>query len=129
TNPVITDTPSDLTVEEGYTAQNLSWTATDANPNTYTIESEGTGIVEGPTAWTSGGLITYDIPDGLSPGVYTYIITFIDESGNTVSDTVVFTVEEVADGRGAISFGNYYILFTVLSIIGVLILIKRKIIH
>jgi len=38
TNPVITVSPNDFTVEYGYTGQSISWTATDANPDTYTIE-------------------------------------------------------------------------------------------
>ncbi|MCK4382661.1 MAG: hypothetical protein KAW66_05145, partial [Candidatus Lokiarchaeota archaeon] len=38
TDPAIISAPSDLTVEFGYTGQSVSWTATDANPNTYTIE-------------------------------------------------------------------------------------------
>ena len=36
-------------MEYGYTGQSLSWTATDANPDTYTIELQGSGIVAGPT--------------------------------------------------------------------------------
>ena len=45
TNPVITSIQDDITVEEGYSGQTLSWTTTDLFPATYTIELDGTGIV------------------------------------------------------------------------------------
>jgi len=70
--PIISNAPGDFTVEAGYTGQSISWTATDPNPDTYTIELLGTGIVAGPTAWTSGNAINYDIPDGFSVGSYIY---------------------------------------------------------
>ena len=94
TNPNITSAPSDLTVEFGYTEENISWTATDAHPNTYTIELQGSGIVAGLTAWTSGGTITYILPDDFAIGVYTYTINFTDNYGNFFTDSVNFTVED-----------------------------------
>jgi hypothetical protein len=93
-NPVISNAPTDLSVESGYTGQSLSWTATDANPSTYTIELESTGIVTGPTAWTSGIAITYDIPDGFDVGVYVYTVNFTDDDGNYATDSVTFPVED-----------------------------------
>ena len=128
TNPSIISAPSDLTVEFGYTGQSLSWTATDPYPNTYTIELQGTGIVVGPTVWTSGNTINYNIPDRFTPGVYVYNITFTDESGNYITDTVKITVREVTTdgGGGAISFGNYYLIFLVIGIISLTIVQKRK---
>ncbi|HEA70516.1 MAG TPA: hypothetical protein ENH98_01175 [archaeon] len=44
------------------------------------------------TAWTSGGAVTYNIPDGLAPGDHTYEIIFLDTNGHNVSDTAVMTV-------------------------------------
>jgi len=103
-------------VEFGYTGQSLSWTATDANPDTYTIELQGTGIIAGPTVWTSGNAINYNIPNGFSPGVYTYNITFTDESGNSISDTVTVTIVDDDDEPpgGAIPFE----LIIIASVIG-----------
>lgn len=43
-DPVITDSPANFTVVEGYTGQNLSWTATDANPGNYTITRDVTPL-------------------------------------------------------------------------------------
>jgi hypothetical protein len=97
TNPTITNAPSDLTVEFGYTGQSISWTATDANPDTYTIELQGTGVVRGPTAWTSGVAITYAIPNGFTLGVYVYTVNFADDYGNFITDSVTFTVEDTED--------------------------------
>jgi len=96
-NPSIISAPSDLTVEFGYTGQSLSWTATDLNPNTYTLELQGTGIVTGPTSWTSGLAITYNIPDGFGVGFYTYTVNFTDDYGNFITDLVVFTVQDTTN--------------------------------
>jgi hypothetical protein len=93
-DPIISNAPSDFTVEAGYTGQGISWTATDSNPNTYTIELQGSGIVAGPTVWTSGNAINYNIPDGFSVGSYVYTVTFTDDYGNFITDSVTFTVDE-----------------------------------
>jgi hypothetical protein len=93
-DPVITQSPSDKIIEAGYTGETLSWRATDTNPNTYTIELEGVGTVAGPTAWLSGSLVTYNIPDGLSVGEYDYTITFTDDHGFYAADTVKVTVQD-----------------------------------
>ncbi|TFG00194.1 MAG: hypothetical protein EU540_05600 [Promethearchaeota archaeon] len=96
-NPVISDTPEDLKVLSGYTGQSFSWTATDPNPNTYSIELAGSGIVTGPTFWSSGVAVTYNIPDGLSLGEYFYTINFTDDYDHFTTDTVKFTVYEPDD--------------------------------
>ncbi|MBA7584344.1 hypothetical protein ES708_26297 [subsurface metagenome] len=128
TNPTITSAPSDLTVEFGYMGQSLSWTATDSNPNTYTIELQGSGIVAGPTAWTSGVAITDNIPDGFDPGVYTYNITFTDESGNSISNIVTVTINSIDDEPpgGAIPFGNFFLIFIGLSVVCLIFTKKRQ---
>jgi microcystin-dependent protein len=95
TNPIISESPYDVVVNEGYLNRLISWTATDPYPDTYTIELEGSGIVVDHTTWTSGIPVTYTIPEGFSAGTYTYIITFYDEEGNSVSESVLFTVREL----------------------------------
>ncbi|MFW9941494.1 MAG: LVIVD repeat-containing protein, partial [Candidatus Thorarchaeota archaeon] len=109
-NPVITESPSDLTVEFGYTGQNLSWTVTDASSDTYTIELQGSGIVEGPTNWTSGVTIIYNIPDGFVLGVYVYTVNFTDRRSNFITDSVNFTVGEDATNPNIISAPSDFIL-------------------
>ncbi|TFG17866.1 MAG: hypothetical protein EU531_02070 [Promethearchaeota archaeon] len=93
-DPTITQSPSDKVIEAGYTGESLSWRATDTNPNTYSIELEGNGIVAGPTAWSSGSLVTYNIPEGLSVGEYDYTINFTDDHGFYATDSVKVTVQD-----------------------------------
>jgi len=91
-DPIITDSPSNFTVEAGYTGQSISWTATDLNNATYTIKLQGTGIVAGPSNWNNDTPITYNIPEGFGTGDYLYTINIIDIDGNFVKDTMNFTV-------------------------------------
>ncbi|MHA1453200.1 MAG: hypothetical protein ACTSRD_10090, partial [Promethearchaeota archaeon] len=126
TDPVISSNPADIIVEEGYSGQTLSWTTTDLFPGTYTIELSGTGTVVDHTAWTSGDTITYSVPNGLSAGTYTYTITFYDEYGNSVLDSVVFTVEEPPTPTIP-GFGVPVILFiTALTILTMILVLKKK---
>jgi len=93
-DPVITNSPDNFTIETGYVGESISWTATDLNPNTYTIVLEGVGIVAGPLAWASGVAITYNIPGGYAAGNYTYTITITDKYGNFATDSVAMTIIE-----------------------------------
>ncbi len=128
TNPVITVSPNNFTVEVGYTEQSLSWTATDLNPDNYTIELQGTGIVAGPTEWTIGNAINYSIPNGFSPGVYIYTVNFTDDFGNSISNKVTVTIKAISGG--AIPFELIIIALVIGGggVIGVatLLLIIRK---
>jgi len=120
---IISNALSDLTVEFSYTGQSKSWTATDENPDTYTIELQGSDIVAGSTVWTSGVNITYNVTDGFVPGVYTYKITFTDESGNSISNTVTVTIKE------AIPFGNFFLIFIGFSVICLIFTKKHQIVR
>jgi len=93
-DPVITG-PSDATVANNYTGESISWTATDANPDLYTIWVNTTEVAS-DVAWTSGTPVVYNIPDGLGTGIHTYRINYEDYQGNSASDTVLFTVEAPA---------------------------------
>jgi hypothetical protein len=128
TDPVITFSSDDITIEVGYNNLNISWTATDIFPGTYTIEMVGSGIVIGPLTWTSGKPIVYDIPDGLATGTYVFDITIIDESGNTATATITVTVT-VSGGtsNGTIPFGGSFVLISIATIIGLVVLRKRRI--
>jgi hypothetical protein len=130
TNPVIILSSNNITAEVGYTGLSISWTATDTNPDTYTIELLGTGIIGVPTAWTSGNPITYNIPDGFDSGVYIYNITFTDVYGNSISDLVSVTITEVVvPPEEGIPFGYTFLIFIGLSVIYLLIAKKKKIIR
>jgi len=132
-DPIISNAPSDFTVEYGYTEQSISWTATDANPDTYTIELIGTGIVVTSTPWADNTPVVYNIPDGFAPGVYTYKITFTDESGNSISNTVTVTIKSTGDDDeppgGVIPFGNSFLIFIGFSVICLIFTKKRQIVR
>ena len=127
-NPIITNTPSDFTADYGYTGVSISWTATDANPNIYTIALQGIGVVAGPSTWSSGVAITYNVPDSLAVGEYFYTVNFTDDYDNYITDTVKMTVREVTtDGNGgSVSFGNYYLSFLIIGIILLSVNQKRR---
>ncbi|MHA1618593.1 MAG: hypothetical protein ACTSVZ_04865, partial [Promethearchaeota archaeon] len=99
TNPSIVNFPSDISVEISYSDQSITWNATDSNPNNYTIELLGVGIVEGPIAWESGVAITFDIPDGFEVGTYMYTINFTDDYGNSITENVIFVVSSPNDEK------------------------------
>lgn len=94
-DPMITDSPSDFTIDYGYTGVSISWTATDPNPNIYTIELQGSGMVVSPSLWVSGIEITYNVPDGLATGIYSYFVNFTDDYDNFITGTIIMTVKEV----------------------------------
>ncbi|HEC39960.1 MAG TPA: hypothetical protein ENI29_17105 [bacterium] len=100
TPPVVTINPSDLSVLVGYTGESFTWAATDANAGTYTITLDGTIDVTA-TAWTSGTNVTYNIPDGLALGSHTFVITFSDTYGNTVSDSALVIINPAEDTPSA----------------------------
>ena len=90
-DPVIIDSPSNFTVDETYTGQSISWTATDANAGNYTITRDVTTVVT-TTNWTSGTPVVYNIPDGLLVGTYTFTIDFQDTSLASNTSSVVMTI-------------------------------------
>jgi len=91
--PLFTDIPENPSEHEGYSNLSISWIAIDLYPATYTIELDGNEVIS-PTAWTSGSAITYDIPNDMLKGYYNITIIVTDESGNTVHETVIFTVND-----------------------------------
>ena len=78
--------------------------------------------------WISGVAITYNIPDVFGIGIYTYNITFSDESGNSISNTVKLTINSAPEGAIPLD------LIIIASVIGggavigvaVVIIIKKK---
>ena len=104
TAPQFIDTPEDFSADEGYSEETISWTVTDLYPTIYTIELDGTEVIPA-TAWISGTVISYIVPDGLLEGDYTISIFMSDEGGNTAQDTVIFTVSsETPDDTTAPQF-------------------------
>jgi len=129
TDPTIVNAPSDLTLDTGYMVESLSWTATDAHPDYYTIELQGSGVVAGSLPWTSGDPISYNIPDSLAAGVYVYTVTFTDEYNNFIQDSVTVTINSSSSPPppGGIPFGNFFLIIIGLSVIGLIFTKKRQI--
>ena len=127
TDPVVTVSPTDLTLAPDYTGQTLSWTATDANAVSYSIKLNGSLVIVPATPWTSGTPVTYDIPDGIAISVTTYEITFTDLNGNTATDSVTVTVEATSDAPAIPGFEPLIVIgiATIVSI-GLIALKKKK---
>jgi len=124
--PTITSAPSDFTVESNYTGVSISWTATESNPNSYTIELQGSAIVVGPSLWSSGIAVTYNVPDGLAIGDYIYTVNFTDDYGYFITDTITMTVQKVTtdgDGDGTI---HGYDIAILIGVIGVSVLLLKR---
>ncbi len=80
--------PDNLTFEEGMIGFVITWYATDNYPDSFTIKKNGSHVKSG--LWSTDA-ITISL-DGLSAGVYEYIITVKDEAGHQASDIVYVDV-------------------------------------
>lgn len=83
------DSPADIIYYAGETGNQIVWNPNDLLPDSYSITRNGTAVASG--SWT-GGSITQSI-DGLAVGIYLFVLTVYDTSGNSVSDTVQVTVK------------------------------------
>jgi len=90
-NPV-SDSPDDITYAVGATGNNITWTCSDLYSESYSIYINGT--LNKTDIW-DGNKIVF-IVDGFDIGRYNITIVAVDESGNTVTDTVFVTVEAEA---------------------------------
>jgi len=126
TDPIISADTDDFSVENDYTGETVSWTATDANPDTYTITHNGIVVVTA-TAWVSGTEVQYSIPDSLAEVNHVYTIEFTDDAGHSVRDTVVVTVGAAPAAPATIP--GFQLLFVIVPLtFGLLvILLKRKV--
>ncbi|MBD3408222.1 MAG: hypothetical protein GF411_19020 [Candidatus Lokiarchaeota archaeon] len=87
TSPTINN-PSDSSYEYGSTGNQIIWDSDDLLPASYTVMQNGTSIQS--NTW-DGSSITVNI-DGLDIGIYNYTISVYDQSGNSISDTVMVIV-------------------------------------
>jgi len=108
--PVFTIIPEDFDSLEGYSGLSVSWTIIDENSMTYSILLDGIEVLS-VAMWTSGSLITFNIPNGLSIGEHTITIIASDENGNSVQDTVIFTVNSVVLRRMKMEIRYRILLF------------------
>ena len=129
TYPVITETPTAISVEYDYTGLTFEWTATDANPDQYAILQDDVAIVF-PTAWASGVQIVFAIPDGLPPGDYVFKINIRDSRPNrpnVASDEVSMHIREIPPDATLPLILTFSIVFGFLGALAVVIvMVERK---
>lgn len=87
--------PDDITYSEGTTGNEITWTISDNNPQTYTVYRNGSVQVSG--TWSlSPDTITIGVDD-LTIGVYNYTLKAVDAFGSSSIDTVLVTVIDTTD--------------------------------
>ncbi|MHA2100122.1 MAG: hypothetical protein ACW99A_15715, partial [Candidatus Kariarchaeaceae archaeon] len=109
TSAPIINNPNNLTYEMGTTGNNISWTATDLNPDIYYVFRNNNQIIA--DFWTSNNPVTVNA-DNLSLGTYNYTISFWDAENNSNSHTIWITVVDttapdiISPGNLAVEFGT-----------------------
>ncbi|MHA1771024.1 MAG: MSCRAMM family protein, partial [Candidatus Thorarchaeota archaeon] len=88
--PVISH-PDDVTFYYTESGNQIQWNVTDEHINKYTITRNGDQVASG-TINPENPVITVSLND-LDIGVYTYLISVNDTSGNTANDSVIVTVK------------------------------------
>ncbi|MBD3405277.1 MAG: hypothetical protein GF411_03960 [Candidatus Lokiarchaeota archaeon] len=87
------DHPIDRTLESGPENQSIVWNPSDLDPDSYEIMRNGTIVQSGN--WL-GGSITLDFVPALT-GVFNFTIIVSDGSSNTITDTVMVTIEDTTE--------------------------------
>ncbi|MFX0055798.1 MAG: hypothetical protein ACFFAX_16065, partial [Promethearchaeota archaeon] len=88
--PPTIDSPTDVSFNEGETGIGITWDPTDLHPLNYTIYRDGVPIKSG--TWNSSVETIAVSVEGLSLGVYDYMLEVFDIGGNPASDVVRVTV-------------------------------------
>ncbi|MCY3414051.1 MAG: fibronectin type III domain-containing protein [Candidatus Heimdallarchaeota archaeon] len=83
------NSPNDLQYIVGSTGNEITWSASDIQPDYYDVTINGSAYISGQS-WTSGSIVV-DI-DGFAVASYTFVITVYDSSGLYAQDTVFLTV-------------------------------------
>ncbi|MFW9838293.1 MAG: NosD domain-containing protein [Candidatus Thorarchaeota archaeon] len=82
--------PDDFDYVVGQVGRNITWIAEDYDPASYSVNLDGVEVMSG--MWNSTSESVTITADGLSIGDHTFVVTFIDGSGNSATDNVVVTV-------------------------------------
>jgi len=90
--PQISVSSNIKTYELGSTGNQISWNATDAFPETYSILKDGV-IVLTDQVWTNQSREYHEI-DGLEIGIYNYTIVYKDYFLNQGSSSITVTVQD-----------------------------------
>jgi len=82
--------PADFDYVVGQTGRTIAWIPEDYDPASYSVTLDGVEVMSG--AWNSTAENVTISVDGLAVGTHTFVVTFVDGSGNSATDTVVVTV-------------------------------------
>jgi hypothetical protein len=116
TTPPELSSPVDIQYLAGITGSTIRWTVSEPDPEYYEITQNGVVLISG--AWDGSNISTN--VDGLNPGVYEYVLTVRDVSGNTATDTVTVTV------TGGIDVMTYLPLIAGAGVVVIIIVIVIK---
>jgi hypothetical protein len=86
--PPTINSPEDFDYDEGETGNEIEWIPSDLHPASYEVLLDGTSLISDD--WT-GEAIVVSI-DGLVAGVYNFTVVVMDVGENSVSDSVIVTV-------------------------------------
>lgn len=89
TPPAIITHPTTTVFEVNAPNNNISWTAIDDQPDSYTLYINGTIYTSGSWQNATAVIIPFS---GLSLGMYNFTIAFNDSTGNTAYNTVMVTI-------------------------------------
>ncbi|MFW9982046.1 MAG: NosD domain-containing protein [Candidatus Thorarchaeota archaeon] len=82
--------PDDMIYTEGDVGNSIMWQATDDNPRAYQVVRDGGVVREGLWNSSSEQIVVY--VDGLTPGLYSYLLIVYDAGDHMMSDSVLVTV-------------------------------------
>ena len=124
-SPPSIDSPLFVFLLAGESTNNVTWTATDSDPTSYTVYQNGSVIETG--TWTSGEPIVVDL-SSLEWGVYNLTIVVTDAEGHAVADAVMVFVLPSTSG---IQFTLDQIMILSIGIAGlgvviILVLVKKR---
>jgi hypothetical protein len=86
--PPAIDSPSDIEYDVYSTGHSIIWVPFDEHPSSFYVRVNGVTILSG--GW-NGQPVVVNV-DYLIPGIYEYICTVFDASGNNATDSVTVTV-------------------------------------
>jgi len=112
--------PADFDYVVGQVGRSITWIPEDYDPASYSVTLNGIEVLSG--AWNSTAENVTISVDGLAVGSHTFVVTFVDGSGNSATDTVIVTVlPDTTPLLLAIGAGG-----AVLAVIIVVYLIRKK---
>jgi hypothetical protein len=89
--PLLVNYPQNMQIIEGSLNNSIFWIIEEQHPQNYIIYQNGKNVSEG--AWVSESPIHFNL-DQLEEGEYNITLTAWDESSNTLSHTIIITVND-----------------------------------